>query len=105
MSLLIACLLTVGIELAFFLCFGYRDRNAISIIILVNVITNLLLNLTLALIGKTWISALLLESLVVVTEYVVYAMAFGRGRKLFFLTLGANVLSCGIGLLLFSPFC
>ena len=85
--------------------FGYRDRNAVSIIVLVNVISNLLLNLTLALIGKTWITALLLECLVVVSEYLVYAMAFGQGRRLFFLTLGANVLSCGIGLLLFSPFC
>ena len=105
MNYLIPCLLTVGIELAFLGCFGYQDRNAVSIIVLVNVITNLLLNLILALIGKTWITALLLECLVVAAEYLAYAYAFGRGRRLFFLTLGANVLSCGIGLILFSPFC
>lgn len=105
MSLLLACLLTVAVETPFLMLFGYRDRNAVSIIVLLNVITNLLLNLTLALIGKTWLSALILECLVVAAEYCVYAYAFGRGRRLFFLTLGANVLSCGIGLILFSPFC
>ena len=105
MNLLLACLLTVAVETPFLMLFGYRDRNAVSIIVLVNVVTNLLLNLALALIGKTWITALLLECLVVISEYWVYAMAFGRGRRLFFLTLGANVLSCGIGLILFSPFC
>ena len=105
MSLLIACAMTVGIELAFLLCFGCRDRNAISVIVWVNVVTNLLLNLFLALIGRTWASALVLECLVVAAEYFVYACAFGRGRRLFFLTLMANVLSCGTGLLLFSPFC
>lgn len=105
MSLLLACLLTVAVETPFLMWFGYRDRNAVSIIVLVNVITNLLLNLTLALVGRTWIAALLLECLVVAAEYWVYALAFGRGRKLFFLTLGANVLSWGIGLVLFSPFC
>lgn len=105
MSLLLACLLTVAVETPFLMLFGYRDRNAVSIIVLLNVITNLLLNLTLALIGKTWLSALILECLVVAAEYCVYACAFGRGRRLFFLTLGANVLSCGIGLIPFSPFC
>ena len=104
MSFLCACILTVAIETPFLMLFGYRDRNAVTIIVCVNVITNLLLNLILALTGFLRPLALVLECAVVVAEYAVYALAFGRGWKLFVLTLTANTLSCGIGLLLFSPF-
>lgn len=104
MSFLIACVLTVAIETPFLMLFGYRDRNAVTIIVLVNVITNLLLNLILALAGFSRPLALGLECAVVAAEYAVYVLAFGRGWRLFGLTLAANVLSCGMGLLLFSPF-
>ena len=104
MSLLIACALTVGIELAFLAPFGYSDRNAVSIIVWTNVITNLIVNLLFVLLGRRWIAALGLELCVVAAEYAIYACAFGRGWKLFWLTLAANALSFGIGLVLFSPF-
>ena len=104
MSFLYACALTVAIETPFLMLFGFRDRNAVTIIVCVNVITNLLLNLILALTGFLWPLALALECAVVAAEYAVYALAFGRGRRLFWLTLAANVLSFGIGLLVFSPF-
>ena len=43
----------------------------------------------------------LLEALVVAAEYAVYAAAFRPGWKLFFLTLAANCISYGLGLLVF----
>ena len=99
----LVCLLTVLIEGAFFAALGYRDRFSLTVIVCTNVITNLLLNLTilLAFSGQpgAWIYAM--EALVVAAEYAVYAVAFGRGWKLLLLTLAANCLSYGIGLLIF----
>ena len=100
----LACLLTVLIEGAFFAVIGYRDRYALTVTVCANVITNLLLNLAIALAfsgqpGK-WIYAM--EALVVIAEYAIYAIAFGCGWKLFLLTFAANCLSYGAGLLIFA---
>ena len=98
----LACLLTVVVETAFFAVCGYRDRYALTVIVCANVVTNLLLNLILWLVGGTvggWIYPL--EALVVAAEYAVYAAAFRPGWKLFFLTLAANCISYGLGLLVF----
>jgi len=98
----LACLLTVVIETAFFAAVGYRDRYALTVIVCANVVTNLLLNLFLWLVGGAvgaWIY--LLEALVVAAEYAVYAVAFRPGWKLFLLTLAANCISYGLGLLIF----
>lgn len=43
-----------------------------------------------------------LELAVVAAEYSVYALACGRSRRLFLLTLAANVLSYSLGLLIFG---
>ena len=43
-----------------------------------------------------------LECAVVAAEYAVYAYACGRSKKLFLLTLAANVLSYCLGLALFG---
>lgn len=99
----LACFLTVLIEGAFFAVVGYRDRYSLTVIVCANVITNLLLNLTIyfAFSGMPgpWIYGM--EALVVMAEYAVYAVAFGRSGKLFLLTLAANCVSYGIGLLVF----
>ncbi len=99
----LCCLLTVLIEGGFFIVLGYRDRISLTVIVCANVITNLLLNLTILLAFQgdpgTWIY--LMEGLVVLAEYAIFAAAFGRGWKLFLLTLAANCLSYGIGLLIF----
>ena len=98
----LACLLTVVVETAFLAAVGYRDRYALTVIVCVNIVTNLLLNLLLWLLGwdvGAWIY--LLEALVVATEYAVYAAAFGPGWKLALLTLAANCISYGLGLLVF----
>ena len=98
----LACLLTVAVETAFLAAFGYRDRLALTVIVCANVITNLLLNLAILLMFRgdpgLWIYPM--EALVVAAEYAVYAIAFGKGWKLFFLTLAANLLSYGLGLLI-----
>ena len=98
----LACLLTVAVETGFFAAFGYRDRYALTVIVCANVVTNLLLNLGIWLAGGSvgvWIY--LLETLVVAAEYAVYAIAFRPGWKLFALTLAANCISYGLGLLIF----
>ena len=99
----LACLLTVLIEGGFFALFGYRDGFSLTVIVCANVITNLLLNLVIWLFFAfdpgSWIYVM--ELCVVAAEYAIFALAFGRGRKLFFLTLAANCISYGLGLLIF----
>ena len=99
----LACLLTVLIEGSFFAIFGRRDRYSLTVIVCTNVITNLLLNLVIAFwfAGAPGLRIYALEALVVLSEYLIYAAAFGRGWKLFALTLAANALSYGAGLLIF----
>ena len=99
----LACLLTVLIEGSFLALLGYRDRFSLTVIVCVNVITNLLLNLFIALVfhGSPGLSIIWMELIVVAAEYSVYAFAFGNGWKLFFLTFAANCISYGLGLLLF----
>ncbi len=96
-----ACLLTVVIETALFMLMGYRSSRMVSIVICANVITNLLLNLSLVFLPE--LRAILVpagEIAVVITEYAIYAAAFGRSPKLFALTAAANALSFSIGCLL-----
>lgn len=99
----VACLLTVLIETPFLAICGYRKRYDLAVIICSNVITNLLLNLLIALVFRGypggWIYPM--EGAVVAAEFMIYSEAFGRSLKLFFLTLAANCLSYGIGLLIF----
>ena len=99
----LCCLLTVLIEGAFLALLGYRDRISMTVIVCANVITNLLLNLAIlfAFSGDPGAWIYLMEGFVVLAEYAIYAAAFGRGRKLFLLTLAANCLSYGLGLLIF----
>ena len=99
----LACFLTVVIEGTFFAVLGYRDRRSLTVIVCANVITNLLLNLTVWLVffGRPGLWIYGMEALVVLAEYAIYAVAFGRSWKLFFLTLAANCISYGVGLLAF----
>lgn len=98
MSLFLACALTVLIETPYLAFFGYRNRYALTVVVCVNVITNLTLNLTLRfLIPVTGLSVLIGEIAVVGAEYLLYRIAFGKRKRLFLLTLSANVLSFGLG--------
>ena len=101
--ILLACLLTVLIEGGVLVLWGYRDRFSMTVIVCANVITNLLLNLTVALAFHgnpgAWIYPM--ELCVVAAEYAIYSVAFGKNWKLFFLTLAANCISYCLGLLIF----
>lgn len=99
----IACLITVIIETLFFFLFGYRKGEDMLIIVCCNVVTNLLLNLIIQLLfhGNPGAYIYLLETLVVLTEFLIYSAAYGKNFKLFCLVLAANCLTYGIGLLIF----
>ena len=102
MSLFLACALTVLIEVPFLALFGFRGREEIAVTVCANIVTNLVLNLCWALVLPHRTAVVLLaESLVVLAEYVIYALAFGKSGRLFFLTCAANALSFGIGVILF----
>ena len=99
--ILLACLLTVVLEGAFLTLCGYRDRFSLTVVVCANIITNLLLNLALWRFPGAYTWILPLELCVVAAEYAIYAVAFGQSWKLFFLTLAANCISFGVGLLFF----
>ena len=102
MQIFLACIITVVVETALFYAFGYRARLDLEIVALANVVTNLTLNLLLALAPALypfpWI--LLLEALVVAVEYLIYRHSFGGSLKLFLLTFAANAITYGIGLII-----
>ena len=49
MTLFLACALTVLIETPILVCAGYRGRDEVTVVVCANVVTNLLLNLSAAL--------------------------------------------------------
>ncbi len=102
MSIFIACLLTVLIEVPFLALFGYRDRYAVTVTVCANIVTNLTLNLCLHLfLPRTWPVVLTAEGTVAAAETLIYFAAFRPSARLFLLTLCANLLSFGLGLIIF----
>ena len=101
MRIFLACALTVLIETPFLALWGYRKRDELIIIVCANVVTNLLLNLLLWRVPSLYGPAVYaLEAVVVAVEYGIYRLAFGPRKGLFLLTLAANALSYGLGLLI-----
>ena len=99
-QLLLSAALTAAVE-TLFLAAAYR-REAAFLGLCAAV--NLTLNLVLAFLPRAALTWLVypLELAVVAAEYSVYALACGRSRRLFLLTLAANVLSYSLGLLIFG---
>ncbi|MBR2099311.1 MAG: hypothetical protein IKN28_09655 [Firmicutes bacterium] len=97
-----ACILTVFLETGLFYLLGYRKKDDVTIVVCANVITNLVLNLTIAWFfpGGPGSFLLLLETAVVIAEYLIYAKAFGATNRLFGQTLAVNVLSYAAGVVL-----
>ena len=103
-DLLLACLITVVVEPALCWLFGYRSRAEGLVVVCTNVITSLLLYLTLSgLFFPVWGRTIVLGELLVMTiETAIYTFAFGRFGKALALTVTANLLSVFLGLLLFT---
>lgn len=104
MILFICAALTVIIETPWMYLWGIRKRDEILLIICVNVASNLILNLVLSLCfagREPGALIYLFEALVVASEFVVYSLALSPSWKLFFITLGANCISYGLGLIIF----
>ncbi len=108
--MLLACLLTVAIETAVFFLAGYREPRQLQTAALVNAISNLSLNVLLALAWSCFRLRLadprapaiyLLEAGVVLFEYLIYTKACRPGARLFFVCLLANLLSYLAGRLVF----
>ena len=97
-----ACILTVFLEAGLFYLLGYRKKDDVKIVVCANVITNLVLNLAIALLfpGGPGSFLLLMEIAVVIAEYLIYAKAFGATNRLFGQTLAANALSYTAGVVL-----
>lgn len=106
MKIFLACFLTVLIETPFLALHGYRKWSDIIIIVCTNVVTNLVLNLTIIVFfgGKPGWWVILLECVVVISEYIIYRSAFEGSKKLVVLTIAANCISYWFGrvVLLFS---
>ena len=101
LSLLLCCLVTVVIETGFFRICGFGSRDEMTVVACANVVTNLVLNLLLLKHVCRSVSLLLpAELIVVAAEYGIFRVAFGQGRRLLLLTIAANALSFGFGLIL-----
>lgn len=103
-ELLWAALLTVVVETVFLAITYRRDAAFLVLCAALNIATNLALNLLLSCLPQGELHWLIypLELAVVAVEYAVYTYACGGSKKLFLLTLAANVLSYCIGLALFG---
>lgn len=108
LSLLIAVVLTLVLEGIVFLVFNYRQRSFWEVFALVNIATNILLNITVYLLQVVFINIesfyyiIPLEVVVVLSEWLVYCMFLGNKKQLFLVTLIANIFSFIVGVLIFG---
>jgi hypothetical protein len=104
----VALILTIIIESGIAWLFGLRSRRELLTIVLINVITNPLLNYLLAvnsyfhLISQTTALLLCLEITVVLVEWqlLVWVLRM-NSKKMLLLSFVMNACSCGAGLLIF----
>ncbi|MBR5949608.1 MAG: hypothetical protein IKZ82_13340 [Clostridia bacterium] len=105
MFIFLACFLTVLIETVFLTLLGLRKKEQTPVIICVNIVSNIALNLLLAVLpikfDNSWMSMLMplivLEATVIFSEYFVYRAAFGDLNRLFLKTVFANLFSLFLG--------
>ena len=94
-------LVTIAVEMALAYLFKYRERKQIMTILIVNIITQLLLNVFLSVCDYlggilVWMMMFVIgEIAVLILEYLIYLIAFKKEKrgKLFLYTLLANLLS------------
>ncbi len=111
MSVFTACGLTVIIETPFVLLTLKRSRDFAIVAVCANVLTNLTLNLVYSLLyiyvlRPPWTGIIIypLEACVVAAEFLIYRAYLKDVPKLkiFLLTLAANAVSYGVGVMVFG---
>ncbi|MDR0840773.1 MAG: hypothetical protein LBN26_05230 [Christensenellaceae bacterium] len=109
MRIALAAVLTAAIEVPFLCLTVCRDKSFVAAAVLANLATNLILHLAVLLLaglaglgGILWMLIYPLEALVVFVEYGVYRLILAPSRRLLLLTLVANAISYGTGVLLFG---
>lgn len=100
--LLAAAALTILIETVFYIVVGYRSRVFLTACVLINFITNVPLNFTLALMPENWGLILLcpLEIAIIFIEWGVLRLFTTKRRGLAALVFLANLLSFTVGVLM-----
>ncbi len=112
LEVIITVIATVGIEFLLLLAFNYRDKKSIKLVIITNIITQLILYISLVLgylYGNFWgyIGVLLSgEVIVFVFEIVIYMLLLKEHTKLraFMYAIVANLISLIIGIISTSLF-
>ena len=98
--ILIACALTVVIELAYFQLRGRDTFDEVLTVIFTNIFTNILMNIVL-LDGGIYLDTLVLlvalELIVVLIEFIIYSLAFGFTWRLLLDSFLANLFSLFFG--------
>lgn len=106
--LLLALLLTLGLEGIIFSLFQYRERLFWEIFLYSNIASNVLLNVIVYFLREVFVMVpdycyiFPLEIVVIFGEWKIYHLFFPSKKKLFLITALANVFSFIIGVLLFG---
>ena len=109
LSLIIRIILTIAIELGIARLFGLRDRKAFKFIVITNVVTQIILNITLSIINyhmgglAFFLFYILLELFVFAFEAIIYTIClqeYARTRRLVLYALTANAASFFGGIVL-----
>lgn len=104
----LALLLTLGLEGIIFFLFQYRQCFFWEIFLYVNVASNVLLNVIVYLLRGAIINIpayyymVVLEVVVIISEWKVYGLFFPNKKKLLLITIIANVFSFMIGAFIFG---
>ena len=98
-SLFIVLLATILIELAVLRYLGERSRRVLAASVVINILTNPLLNLYIANVSSWWVSILVGELLVVLVEGLWYCWFVRRPSQAFAYSLFCNAFSFLLGLL------
>lgn len=101
-------LLTACIETCFFFFFFKYDKKFLSLVFVVNIVSNLVLNIWLSFANINYGNIAKGEISVLIFEYLLFLLFINEKKKiafkLFILTLFANILSYATGLLLYGLF-
>jgi len=98
--LAISLLLTLVLEIGFFLLVGKRDKKDLLLVVLVNVLTNPVVVLLYWLTGGNVLILILLEVFAVVTEGYYYRKYGQSFRRPYLFSFGANMFSYWLGVLI-----